>query len=537
VDERISAAWARLPDYLAQHVLLSACSLALGVLISLPLAIAASRSPRLRWPVLAMASLIQTIPGLALLALFYPLLLAVSALSQRTLGYGFSALGFLPSLLALTLYAMLPIIRNTVTGLASVDPDVREAALGVGMTARQSLLKIELPLAASIIMAGLRTASVWVIGAATLSTPVGQPSLGNYIFTGLQTENWVFVLFGCVAAAGLALVTDQLLGLIEGGLAARKHRRVALGLLGLAAGVAFAISPLVSKAKAAYVIGAKTFSEQYILAQLIEDQLAEDGLIARQSVGLGSSVILRALSENEIDAYVEYSGTIWANAMGRGDNPGREVILREVSDWLKAQRGVSVLGSLGFENTYALAMRRDRARALGIHTIEDLAPHASQLKMGGDYEFFARPEWEAMRQSYGLEFKSRIEYQSTFMYRAVAQGEVDVISAFSSDGRIAGSDLVVLEDSRRAIPPYDALLLIAPKRAEDAALNAALRPLVDAISIEAMRRANEMVDQGGVPPRGAAHALRKMIGLAGASPRKPTATPSANSAEDSRNSK
>jgi osmoprotectant transport system permease protein len=112
-----------------------------------------------------------------------------------------------------------------------------------------------------------------------------------------------------------------------------------------------------------------------------------------------------------------------------------------------------------------------------------------------------------------------------------------VISAFSSDGRIAGSDLVVLEDSRRAIPPYDALLLIAPKRAEDAAFNAALRPLVDAISIEAMRRANEMVDQGGIPPRGAAHALRKMIGLAGASPRKPTATPSANSAEDSRNSK
>jgi osmoprotectant transport system permease protein len=532
VDDRIAAAWSRLPDYLAQHVLLSACALALGVLISLPLAIAASRSPRLRWPVLAVASLIQTIPSLALLALFYPILLAVSALSQKTLGTGFAALGFLPSLLALTLYAMLPVIRNTVTGLAGVDPAAREAAKGVGMTPRQSLLKVELPLAAPVIIAGVRTASVWVIGTATLSTPVGQTSLGNYIFTGLQTENWVFVLFGCAVAAGLALVADQFLGLLEAGLARRDRRRLLAGFLGLAAGTALAISPLAVKAKSEYVIGAKTFSEQYVLSHLIGDRLAKHGLIARQSSGLGSSIILRALSENEIDAYVEYSGTIWANAMGRRDNPGREVILREVSDWLRTNRGVSVLGGLGFENAYALAMRRDRAEALGIRTIEDLARHASQLGIGGDYEFFARPEWEALRQAYGLAFKSQTEYQSTFMYRAAAENQVDVVSAFSSDGRIAAYDLVVLEDPRNALPPYDALLLISPKRTEDAAFSTALRPIVGAISVEAMRRANELVDERGVPPRDAARALTKMIGLAGASPQERTTTTSADSTED-----
>lgn len=513
MDDRIAAAWSRLPDYLAQHVLLSACALVLGVLISLPLAIAASRRPGLRWPVLAIASLIQTIPSLALLALFYPVLLAASTLSQRMFGQSFSALGFLPSLLALTLYAMLPVIRNTVTGLAGVDPDVREAALGVGMTPRQSLLKVELPLAAPVIMAGLRTASVWVIGTATLSTPVGQTSLGNYIFTGLQTESWVLVLFGCAAAAGLAMIADQLLGLVTGGLALRKRGRVLAGLLGLATGTVLAISPLAVKAKAEYAVGAKTFSEQYVLAHLIADQLVAHGLAARQSAGLGSGIILRALSENEIDVYVEYSGTVWANAMGRRDNPGREAVLREVSDWLRSNRGVSVLGSLGFENAYAIAMRRDRAQALGIHTIEDLARQGSQLRIGGDYEFFARPEWDALRQSYGLAFKSQSEYQSTFMYRAVAQGEVDVISAFSSDGRIAAYDLVILEDPRRAVPPYDALLLIAPRRAADATFIAALRLLVDAISVQAMRRANELVDQHGVSPQEAARALRGMAGL------------------------
>ncbi|MBU6471652.1 MAG: ABC transporter permease, partial [Alphaproteobacteria bacterium] len=197
----IAAAFAVLPGYLGQHVLLSISALVLGLLISLPLAIVASRVAWLRGPALGAASVIQTIPGLALLALFYPLLLMLSNFSEQVFGAGFRALGFLPALLALVLYSMLPVLRNTITALVATDPAILRAARGVGMTPRQSLLLVELPLAAPVIMAGVRTAAVWVIGTATLSTPVGQTSLGNYIFTGLQTENWVFVLFGCVAAA------------------------------------------------------------------------------------------------------------------------------------------------------------------------------------------------------------------------------------------------------------------------------------------------------------------------------------------------
>ncbi|HEY6383560.1 MAG TPA: ABC transporter permease, partial [Pseudolabrys sp.] len=204
LDARLADAWARLPDYLGSHVLVSLTALALGLGISLPVAIASRRRPILRGILLGLASVVQTIPGLALLALFYPLLLALAALSEHTLGKGFSALGFLPAVLALALYSMLPVLRNTVTGLNGIDARLGEAARVIGMRKWQLLRDIELPLALPVIMAGIRTSAVWVIGTATLATPIGQTSLGNYIFTGLQTQNWVFVIFGCIAAALLA---------------------------------------------------------------------------------------------------------------------------------------------------------------------------------------------------------------------------------------------------------------------------------------------------------------------------------------------
>jgi osmoprotectant transport system permease protein len=516
MDERLAAAWRLLPGYLGQHVLLSACALALGIAISLPLAVAASRNPRLRWIALLLAGMVQTIPSLALLALFYPLLLALSALSKAVFGAGFSALGFLPSLLALTLYSMLPILRNAVTGILGVDPAVVEAARGVGMSERQRLVQVELPLAAPVIMAGIRTAAVWTIGAATLSTPVGQTSLGDYIFSGLQTEDWVLVLFGCIAAAVLALAVDQLLGLIEAGAARRDRRRVIAGAGGLVAGLALALAPLVMAGAPAdrVVVGAKNFSEQSILAEVMADRLRGAGYAVATKTDLGSVVAYRAVASGGIDAYVDYSGTLWANILKRPGTPARQAMLDQLTAALKARDGVRVLGPLGFENAYALAMRRGRAEALGIRTIADLAAHAPDLKLGSDFEFLSRPEWTALRMAYGLNFKAERRYQPTFMYKAVTGGEVDVISAFSSDGRIAADDLVVLADPKQAIPPYDAVILVSPKRAGDARFAAALRPLVGAIPVEAMRKANLSVDRDTdkATPAAAAKALEAVIG-------------------------
>jgi osmoprotectant transport system permease protein len=495
MNERIADAFQLLPNYLSQHVLLSAAALAFGIAIGLPLALLATRRARLRWPLMAAASLVQTIPGLALLALFYPLLLGLSQLTEPFFGFGIPALGFLPSVLALTLYAVLPILRNAVAGLTSVDTDVIEAANAVGMTARQRLFRVEVPLAAPVIMAGIRTAAVWTIGAATLSTPVGQTSLGNFIFSGLQTENWVFVLFGCIAAAVLALVVDQLLGLMEAGIAARDRWRILAGLAGLLLGTALALTPLASVGQNAYVVGAKNFSEQFILAELISERLARQGALVQRKDGLGSAVIFRALSSGDVDVYVDYSGTLWTNVMERRDVPARDVMLRELTRWLGERYGIVMLGSLGFENAYVLAMKRGRAAELGVRSIADLARHAPQLALGSDLEFLSRPEWAALQQAYGLRFRTQRSYNPTFMYRALEDGDVDVISAFSSDGRIAAQDLLVLEDPKHAIPSYDAVVLISPRRAADPVLRRALAPLVGAIPIERMRLANFMVDR------------------------------------------
>ncbi len=515
MNERVAQAFALLPNYLAQHVLLSAAALALGVALSLPLAVLAARNRRIRWPILAAASLVQTIPGLALLALFYPLLLGLSALSKALVGVGVPALGFLPSLSALTLYSMLPILRNGVAGLTGLPPAVLEAADGVGMTSRQRLFRVEAPLAAPMVMAGVRTAAVWTIGAATLSTAVGQTSLGNFIFSGLQTENWIFVLFGCAAAAALALAVDQLLGLVEAGAAQRNPRRFGLGLAGLVAGTAAALLPLFGGAAKPYVIGAKNFSEQFILSELIGARLERQELAVSHRDGLGSAVAFRALASGDIDCYVDYSGTLWTNVLERRDSPPRETMLQELTRELQQRYGVALFGALGFENAYALAMREDRAAALHIRTIADLAREAPQLKFGSDLEFLSRPEWAALRDAYGLKFRVERSFSPTFMYRALDDGEVDVISAFSSDGRIAAQKLVVLADPKQAIPAYDAVVLLSPQRASDTALKKALEPLIGAIPVERMREANFMVDRDTdkASPKQAADFLTKAINL------------------------
>ncbi|HVJ02482.1 MAG TPA: ABC transporter permease/substrate-binding protein [Sphingomonas sp.] len=487
----MTQAFARVPELLAQHLLLALAALLLGLAVALPLAVLSARNRTLGRVALGIASLVQTIPSLALLALFYPLLLWLSAL----VGGGIPALGFLPSLLALSLYALLPILRNGVTGLAGIDPAVLEAADAMGMTRGQRLRLIEAPLVAPVLMAGVRTAAVWTIGAATLATTVGQPSLGDPIFAGLQTQNWALVLAGCIAAAGLALAVDALLGLAEHGIARRRRGLVWGSLAALLLGALVALAPAWPAPRGTVTVGAKGFSEQYILARLIGHRLEAAGYRVRYREGLGSAVAFGALAAGDIDVYVDYSGTLWTNQMRRTDVPARAAIVDGVARWARDEHGVTLLGSLGFENAYAFAMRGDDARRRGIRTLADLARQAGDLDLATDVEFLERPEWAAVRRAYGLRFRSARPYQPTFMYRALESGEADVIPAFSSDGRIAAQRLAVLGDPRGAIPGYDAVLLLSPRRAGDARFQAALRPLVGAISVERMREANYMVDR------------------------------------------
>ena len=481
----------RLPELLASHILLAAAALLLGLAIALPLSVWAARSPHVRRAALGFASLVQTIPTLALLALFYPVLLGLSAL----MGGGVPALGFLPSLLALALYALLPILRNSVAGLTGIDPAVREAADGVGMTEWQTLRLVEAPLAAPVLMAGIRTAAVWTIGAATLATTVGYPTLGDLIFAGLQTQDWALVTTGCVTAAALALIADALLGLIERGIAVRRRGLIALGSALLLVGVAAASAPKLVPQPETVTVGAKGFSEQYILARLIGRRLEAAGYRVQYREGLGSVVAFRALSAGDVDVYVDYAGTIWANDMKRRNIAPPRIMVGEIGRWARKQHGVALVGPLGFENAYAIAVRDADAKRVGLRTLDDLARAAPGMTLGSDLEFLERPEWAAVRDAYGLRFAAARTYSPTFMYRAIDSGAADAISAFSSDGRIAAQHLAVLADPRHAIPSYDALLLVSPGRARDSRFIAALKPLVGHIGIEAMREANYSVDR------------------------------------------
>ena len=501
---------ALLPGYLTAHLQLTLLALFLSTAISLPLGIAATRVPWLEQPALAVAGVIQTIPSLALLAMMVPILAFLNLQS----------IGFLPAIVGLTLYGVLPVLRNTVTGIAGVDPALKEAACGVGMTPRQQLVRVELPLAMPVIVAGIRTATVWIVGIATLSTPVGATSLGNYIFSGLQTRNYSSVLVGCVAAAVLALVLDSLVRGIEFGVQNRRRGHVAaslslIALLYVYSGITLA-APLFSEQDRPVVIGSKTFTEQYILSAMLSRWIEqESGRPTTLMQSLGSNVAFDALDAGDIDVYVDYSGTLWANEMGRGNvTAPRAEMLSNVDRFLSEEHGVTLAAALGFENAYAIAVRRPDATRLGLTTISDLIPHASRLVLGGDYEFFARPEWIAVRDTYGLAFRELRTMDPALMYQAAAQQDVDVISAFSSDGRIEAYDLLVLRDNLNAIPPYDAVVLASARLAKDEPeVLQALARLEGVIDTERMRAMNFSVDEAGENPDTVAAAFLSDLSL------------------------
>lgn len=485
--------WAVFPDLYAGHLVLSLSALAVGLAISVPLGILAARSARIGSASLAFASIIQTIPGLALLALMVPLL--------------GGQIGFWPAFTALTLYSILPILRNTIVGLRGVDAEVREAALAVGMTSRQRLFDVDLPLSAPVIVAGLRTASVWVVGAATLATPVGAQSLGGYIFQGLQTRNWGSVIFGCIASAALALVLDQVIALFEKAAIRRSRALVAAGAAGLllvlaplAIGAAMAPSQAIPGDAASngplagrtIVVGAKTFTEQYILADVIRRTLEEQGARVEVRQGLGSNVAYDAVANDQIDLYVDYSGTVWATNMKREDAKPRDALYDEMSQWLLSTQNILASTRLGFENAYVFAASRETVQRLDLKSIGDLGGKSARL--GSDPEFFGRSEWTRTRDAYGLQSLRTRGMDSTFMYDAANSGGVDVITAYTTDGRIDAYDFVLLDDPESVLPPYDAFILLGPKNRGDVALLDALKPLNLAINNAAMRKANAMVD-------------------------------------------
>ena len=369
---------------LGQHIVLVACSTLAAVLIGVPLGILSGRRPRIGRPLIAAANVVQTIPSLAMFGFLIPIPFI-------------GGVGARAALVVLVLYGLLPVIRTTVAGLKSIDGAVIESGLAMGMTPRQLLLQVELPLALPSIIAGVRVATVVGVGTATIAAAIGAGGLGEYIFRGLSMADPAVILAGAVPAAMLALVADGSLTWLERRLSARhraarstlRHAAAAgVILLALAAGSA-AVS---GSGRGGVVVGSKNFTEQVILGELLAQTIEQAGLKVDRRLNLGGTFLCdRALLAGEIDVYVEYTGTALTAIFHQPVMRDPKAVL-EATRLAYARTGRALLDPLGFDNTFAVLVRARDADRLGLRTIGDLAPHAPEWRAGFGYEFIERAD-------------------------------------------------------------------------------------------------------------------------------------------------
>jgi osmoprotectant transport system permease protein len=440
-----------------EHVLLVSLSTATAVIIGVPLGVFAVRRPRLASPLVAIANVVQTVPSLAMFGFLLPVPLI-------------GGVGARAALAVLVLYALLPIVRSTIVGIAGIDRSVREAGVAMGMTPRQLLREVELPLAMPSIIAGVRVAAVVGVGSATIAAAIGAGGLGQYIYRGLSMVDSTVILAGAIPAALLAMGVDGALLWVERQLSPRRRTapRAALAIAGVVAMLGLAGSAVAAtRSSGAIVVGSKNFTEQLILGEIVAQTIErETGLSVERRLNLGGTLICdRGLLTGDIDVYVEYSGTALTAIFHRpaASDPG--TVLTTVRD-LYADSGRTTLPALGFNNTFAILVRGADARQHGLRTIEDAARLAPQWRAGFGYEFLERPDgYQGLARRYGLTFRGPPQAMDlTLSYRALAAGQVDLIAGDATAGLIASLDLVQLDDNRQYFPPYDAVRWRARRR-------------------------------------------------------------------------
>ena len=431
----------------AQHVVLVLISTSVAAILGIPAGILAFHRPRLGRPLLFVANVAQTIPTLALFGFLLPLPF-IGGVGPRT------------ALVTLTLYALLPIVRTTVGGLRSLDRAVVDAGVAMGMTPRQLLFIVELPLALPSIVAGLRVATVIGVGTATIAAAIGAGGLGEYIFRGLSMVDSTTILAGAVPAAALALAADGCLAGLEHRLRSRRassgtSAKVAAGLAVVAV-LAWSVSA--GSAGAGVVVGSKNFTEQVVLGELMAQAIEAEGVAVVRKLNLGGTFICdRALRSGDIDLYVEYTGTA-VTAVFHQDVPHDPREAFEGARRLYARGGITALEPLGFNNTFAILVRTRDARQLGLRSIDDLRGVASRWTPGFGYEFLQRADgYPGLSQTYGLEFGGAPRAMDlSLIYKALGDGQVDVIAGDATSALIDALDLTALDDSRHYFPPYDA---------------------------------------------------------------------------------
>ncbi len=495
-----------------EHIELTAIAVGLAVLIGVPLGILISYFRKASKSVVGGANIVQAIPSMALLGLAIPLL----------------GIGSVPAVVIVILYSLLPIIKNTYTGITSLDKGTLEAAKAIGLTKSQVLLKVQIPLALPVIMAGVRISAVTAVGLMTMAAFIGAGGLGFLIFSGISTTNNAQILAGAIPSALLALVVDTLFSTVEklvtpislqqtGSTSKAQLKRSRSLQKGLLAGTAavlvvlFSVSAVANagQSKDTITIGGKDFTEQFIVTHLMADMIEDRTdlhVIRKENLG-GTQVAFNALRNANIDLYLEYTGTIYGDTLGYSPNSDMEEVYDTSKADLKELYDIDALKQFSFNNTYVLSVTEETAEKYNLEKISDLAPVAGDLKIGAVLEFLNREDGiVGLKKHYGFSFGEEIGINGANRYLALTNGETDVTDAFSTDGLLKKFNLVMLEDDQNFFPPYFAVPILRSGLLEEyPEIEPVLDELGEVLTNEIMIDLNYRVDELQEQPRKVAH--------------------------------
>ena len=488
-----------------EHVLISLLAISIASVLGIILGIIISEYRKFSGLILGTVNILYTIPSIALLGFF----ITITGVGNTT------------ALIALIIYALLPIIRSTYTGIVNINPLIIEASEGMGSTKLQQLFKVKLPLALPVLMSGIRNMVTMTIALAGIASFVGAGGLGVAIYRGITTNNSAMTFLGSLLIAILALVFDFILGLIEKRLT--NHKRVKykinpkLIILGLFIVIFGAYFSLNSKKDKTINIATKPMTEGYILGQMLTELIEQDTDLKvniTNGVGGGTSNIHPAIVKGEFDLYPEYTGTSW-EAVLKKEASYDESKFDELQKEYKEKYNLEYVNLYGFNNTYGLAVNKDIAEKYNLKTYSDLAKVSNNLIFGAEYDFFEREDgYKELQKVYNMNFKKQIDMDIGLKYQAMKDKKIDVMVIFTTDGQLAISDVVVLEDDKKMYPSYRAGTVVRSEiLSEYPELKPVLEKLNDILDDKTMADLNYQVESEGKKPEDVAREYLQEKGL------------------------
>ena len=492
-----------------EHLMISFIAIIISTVLGGLIGIYVSEFRRSSRIVIPMINFLYTIPSISMLGFLIPV----------------SGIGNTTAIMALSIYALLPMVRNTYTGITNVDPNIIEASKGMGSTELQTLWKIKLPLAMPVIMSGIRNMVVMTLALAGIASFIGAGGLGVAIYRGITTNNTEMTVAGSLLIAILALIFDFILGIVEKLFQKRQvqkekqslRKAILIGISTFAiVSCMFSVYLGTSKEKTIH-IATKPMTEQYILGEMLDILIEENtdlNVEITQGVGGGTSNIQPAMEKGEFDIYPEYTGTAW-NMVLKNEQLYTEDMFNELQSEYKEKYSMQWMGMYGFNNSYALAVRKEIAKQYNLKNISDLKTISSNLTFGAEYDFYEREDgYTPLCNTYRLDFKNTVDLDIGLKYHAIKQKEIDVMPIFTTDGQYSVSDLVVLNDNEHFYPSYQCGNVVRSEVLEETPELKTMFNMIDSIlTHKEMAELNYRVENDNIEPHDVAKQFLKEKGL------------------------